>query len=173
MCACNQLLDAIARQRWNVAFDVDGARAETGRVDARLAQHFTAALAAQSGARRSLGTGDELIRAVDATATDAAETVARSAATAIAATIVAAVAGSDRLVLAGGGVRNRALVAELRTATRIPVTISDDLGLPHSYREAAAMAVLGALCQDRVAITLPAVTGVHAHSPIAGLWCLP
>jgi len=33
--------------------------------------------------------------------------------------------------------------------------------------------VLGALCQDRVPITLPRVTGVRGEAPVAGSWVLP
>ncbi|MEZ6211965.1 MAG: hypothetical protein R3B46_12055 [Phycisphaerales bacterium] len=49
----------------------------------------------------------------------------------------------------------------------------DVLGVPGAYREAAAMGVLGALCADGVAITLPGVTGVRGDAPVAGAWVFP
>jgi 1,6-anhydro-N-acetylmuramate kinase len=59
VCACNQVLDAVARACLGRAFDEGGSRAASGRVDAgsyascsRSSRH--------SRARRSLGTGDEL-----------------------------------------------------------------------------------------------------------------
>ena len=47
---------------------------------------------------------------------------------------------------------------------------TDALGMPGRYREAAQIAVLGALCEDGVAITLPQVTGVAAPAPLAANW---
>lgn len=95
--------------------------------------------------------------------------------------------GGD-IVLAGGGARNKTLVKaitdyvegyevyEQETDTYRPypgkVVLSDDLGIPAEAREAMGFAVLGALSQDGVPITLPAVTG--AESPgVAGVWAYP
>ena len=55
-------------------------------------------------------------------------------------------------------------------ATEKPIELTDASGIPIEFREAAEMAVLGALCQDRVPITLPRVTGVRAPAPIGGVW---
>jgi len=178
VCACNQVLDLVAREALRRPFDEDGAAAARGSVHAAAHADLAARLRGQSGARRSLGTGDELRpwldRWVQAVRPD---DLARTACAAVAAVIAerAVSAGPvDRLVLAGGGVRNRTLVAELaRQAAPAQVTPSDDFGLPAQAREAAAMAVLGALCQDRVAITLPQITGVRGPAPIAGCWVLP
>ncbi|MBL8998843.1 MAG: hypothetical protein JNL44_16135, partial [Gemmatimonadetes bacterium] len=50
---------------------------------------------------------------------------------------------------------------------------ADVLGVPVQAREAMCFAVLGALCQDRVPITLSSVTGVPSPSPVSGAWCFP
>jgi hypothetical protein len=52
------------------------------------------------------------------------------------------------------------------------VRAGESTGVGAGEREALAMAVLGALCQDRVAITLPQVTGLPAGvaAPVAGVW---
>jgi 1,6-anhydro-N-acetylmuramate kinase len=63
-------------------------------------------------------------------------------------------------------------VAELRGRAGVPVQLSEDFGIPATLREAVAMAVLGALCQDRMPITLKQITGVD-RAPIAGMWVLP
>jgi anhydro-N-acetylmuramic acid kinase len=76
------------------------------------------------------------------------------------------------LIVAGGGVRNRALMQEIMGRAGVPVDTSDVHGVPASLREAVAFAVLGALSADRVAITLPRVTGVD-RAPIAGSWVWP
>jgi 1,6-anhydro-N-acetylmuramate kinase len=49
------------------------------------------------------------------------------------------------------------------------VRLIDEFGIAATHREAIEFAVLGALCEDRVAITLPAVTGVEV-APISGAW---
>ena len=80
---------------------------------------------------------------------------------------------TDQVVLAGGGAKHPVLVDRVRRA--MPdhqVMLSDDLGIPVSTRESAGFAVLGALCQDRIPISLPQVTGSQAPG-VAGRWVLP
>jgi 1,6-anhydro-N-acetylmuramate kinase len=80
------------------------------------------------------------------------------------------------VLLAGGGVHNAALVRAIGGWCSAKVQRVDDHGLPAAYREAAEMAVLGALCQDRVPITLAGVTGVKGVGgapPLAGVWANP
>jgi 1,6-anhydro-N-acetylmuramate kinase len=96
---------------------------------------------------------------------------------AVAAEIAACAAELGRgleLVLAGGAVRNATLVSGIARhgGDAVRVRHSDALGVPAAAREALAMAVLAALCQDRVPITLPAVTGAIAPS-LAGAWIYP
>jgi len=62
---------------------------------------------------------------------------------------------------------------QLEEHIRAAIALTNDFGVPASHREAAAMAVLGALCQDGVPITLPQVTGVREPAPIAGAWIYP
>lgn len=179
VCACNQLLDTLARLAIDEPYDHDGRVALTGTVDPVIHAKLADRLSAQAGARRSLGSRDEPGSAGDGWAdllhdcvrsADAAD-VLRSAAKAIA-TVVAQseVVGTDRVLLAGGGVMNAALQCELRDALPAPVVTTDHAGVPARYREAIAMATLGALCADGVPITLPNVTGCGQPAPVAGVW---
>ena len=171
VCASNQLLDHLARRAFATAYDAGGQRALAGRPDAALVDRIAEALAIQAHGRRSLGTGDELNRLIEAELSQQrGEDVARAACVALARTIRIA-GGEGEYVLAGGGVRNLALRAEFAAAGA--ALTSDDLGVPADYREASAMAVLGALSRDRVAITLPQITGIPAPAPLAGCWTLP
>lgn len=171
VCACNQVLDAVARRALGSAYDENGAAASRGRPDERAAGELSAALGAQSASGRSLGSGDELMAWIEAHATRIAPAdLAASAAAAIGAIIGKAVAGQGRVVLAGGGVHNRALVGAIERACPAPVAMTDQFGVPAGHREAACMAVLGALSADGVSITLPGATGVPAPAPIAGAW---
>ena len=161
ICLCNQLLDELARTRLGQPCDWDGNAAMGGAVDAAASQAVTTVLAAQAGAGRSLGTADESVAA-------AASVLAHLAPTDACATAVAAIAGTilarlrdhevRHLVLAGGGVLNLPLEAALRAGIAGGPP-SSAVQWPPAYREAAAMAVLGALALDGVALGLPAVTG--------------
>jgi anhydro-N-acetylmuramic acid kinase len=183
-CVCNNLLDAIARRVMGVPYDDQGRAAAGAEPDADALDDLLGVLTAQRGAGRSLGTGDEvgpwIARHWRAGAGCSGAQLAASACEAIAITLAGAVRGAlarhdgdgvpVRLVLAGGGVHNRALLRAISSACSAKVSISDELGVPAPYREAVAFAVLGALCQDRVPITLPAVTGAPA-GVLSGCWC--
>jgi 1,6-anhydro-N-acetylmuramate kinase len=174
VCVCNQLLDALARGVLDVPYDDGGIAALSGAPNAEATSALRAALASQRGAGRSLGTGDEAFAWIDAWRTRVSPLdLAASAASAIGAEIGAAAAGADEIVLAGGGTRHAALVRAIGASAGVRPRTTDALGVPSAYREAAAMAVLGALCQDRVPITLCQATGVPAPAPIAGAWIHP
>ncbi|MBM3326878.1 MAG: hypothetical protein FJY65_07855 [Calditrichaeota bacterium] len=171
VCVCNRLLDEAARLVLKRVCDLDGANALQGRIDADLYQKLMKILNWQTRVRRSLGTGDELQRRLKKWASKlSASDFLRTACAAVAQTIVNAGASADRLIIAGGGAKNRALWAEITSRSPAPVALSDDFGIPAAYREAAAMAVLGALCQDRVPITLTNITQAKRRT-IAGCWC--
>ncbi|MBX3358262.1 MAG: anhydro-N-acetylmuramic acid kinase [Phycisphaeraceae bacterium] len=173
VCACNQVLDSLARARLGCEFDAGGEAAMSGRADPAAQRKLADLLSLQSAAGRSLGTGDEAILWGDRHAGLAGPDLLRTACEAIGSTIATQVAGYDQVVLAGGGVRNVALVGAIRAACSSPVVESDHFGIAASYREAICFAVLGALCQDRVPITLPGVTGVPDPAPISGVWVVP
>lgn len=136
---------------------------------------------------RSLGREqytDEWVRSIATRARDgtrgvpglAAEEIAVSyAADAVATRIGVYMRGISRpyeLVLAGGGVRNKTLVRWIEREVSADVLTSEQVGIPSEAREAMGFAVLGALSQDGVPITLPRVTG--ATSPgRAGAWVYP
>lgn len=184
ICACNHVLDGVARAALGRPFDEHGAAAAAGRVDEAARDDLMAVLARQASGARSLGTGDEALGSggwLDRWRTRlGAIDLCASACAAVGGAIRDALDrhGAARVLVAGGGAMNRALLAHL--GPRVEPT--DEHGLPGAYREAAEMAVLGALCADGVPITLPAVTGRGrtsptrergghgAVAPIAGVW---
>ena len=168
VCACNQVLDAVARAVLQKPFDPDGRHALRGTSHPATERALIRKLERQRHARRSLGTGDELAAWITSQPL-AANDLARTACAATAAVIAAAAQPADRLIVAGGGVRNQALMAELTARSAVPVTTSDALGIAAGDREALAMAVLGALCNDGVAATLPQVTHVK-RAPLSGTY---
>ena len=176
VCACNQLLDAVAREVLKQPFDKDGTAAARGHASTQAVESLRAMLDKQRRGRRSLGTGDEAQHWIMAhRANLAPDDLVASAVHAIAQTILDAVREyqADELILAGGGARNLALRDALckHASNRVPMNISDDLAVPIDAREAICFAILGALCQDGVPITLPAVTGCTRPAPMSGSCC--
>jgi len=174
VCPCNHLLDAIARSTLDLPFDKDGAMAATGSVCIEQLAPLTTHLSDLRKEQRSLGSGDEelarmrtLARAIggpDAAATTCAA-IASSVARALKPHPV------QEVLLAGGGALNRALVAAIDDALNGQAVVGR---LPHgAEREAAAMAVLGALAWDGVPITLAGVTGRADTHVRDGTWVLP
>jgi 1,6-anhydro-N-acetylmuramate kinase len=181
LCACNHLLDGLARVCLNSPFDEDGRVAAAGQVRPDLLNELMHLLRGQRQARRSLGTGDELAswvreRAGDAAAGDLLRSACAALAEAIAAGLRETIAEArleavEQVLVAGGAVRNAAFSAELRARLGVPLNLCDACGVPSEYREAIGMAVLGALSADGVAITLPQITGRSSSARSAGAWC--
>lgn len=170
VCSCNQILDHLARVLFNADYDKNGQKASEGKVLEEPFEELVKLLAKQTSERRSLGTGDELTEWVNRLKeTYAPVDLARTACAAIAQVITNYSTEAERLILAGGGVFNLVLKEEIASRTKAPVEVSDNYGIPVASREAAAWAVLGDLCKDRVPITLPQVTGVKEHF-ISGAW---
>ncbi len=176
VCACNHILDAVARRVLGAAWDSGGRAAGAGTPDPPRVAALGKRLGRQAAGGRSLGTGDEITGWVEEHETalrpsDLAATAVHAIAACIAERLRPARVGE--VILSGGGTHNRALVAALSRAIPAPLVTSDERGLPVDAREAVAIAVLGALSADGIPITLPQVTGCAAPAPVAGRWCLP
>ena len=175
LCACNHVLDQVARETLGAEYDAGGRAAARGKPHSGALASLAALLARQCDERRSLGTGDEPTGWVAAhRGRVPADDLAATAVEAVAATIADALGSldADEVIIAGGGTQNAALVDALRHRISRPVRLSDALGVPAKAREAMAMAVLGALCADGVPITLPRITGCQ-EATVAGSWWLP
>ena len=176
ICACNLVLDAVARQTLGTPYDQGGGAAQCGAPHAKAVQDLCATFRRQRSEHRSLGTADE---ASDWVAQHKIRIppndLAATAVEAVAECIGAALAEHDvdQIIIAGGGAHNRALVEAIDLQCHTPARLIDALGVPIQAREALAMAVLGALCADGIPITLPQVTGCTDPAPVAGMWCLP
>lgn len=173
VCACNHVLNAVAKHALGLEFDRGGGSALRGKPVIAIVQELSGLLRAQSEAGRSLGSGDELAVWVwkHRGKVDGAD-IASSACFAIADVIARSVAGVGELVLAGGGAKNDALVRAIAQASGLKVMTTTELGVSVEMREAACMAVLGTLSMDGVVITLPEVTGAKEPG-VAGVWTGP
>ena len=173
ICACNQLLDAVAREALGAPFDEDGRAASKGRIDHESSEQLRMLLHLQSTGQRSLGTGDEAAQwARQYISHLPGPDQAASACWAVARVIAQALndAEVNEIYLAGGGARNECLANLLGQLCDADIDAIEAQGMPIEAREAAAMAVLGGLCADGVPITLPQVTGCRSPAPVAGVW---
>jgi 1,6-anhydro-N-acetylmuramate kinase len=173
VCPCNQLLDGGARRFLDAAFDVDGVAAAGGRADEAIAGDIARQLLEIAPCGRSLGTSDEGLEALERVEAlgpaDALATLCR----AVAGTIAGACGEARDVLLFGGGTRNRALVAALREALAERSVAIGTEACPAAAREAAAMAVLGLVAADGVALTFPEITGRGEPQHRFGRWILP
>jgi len=163
VCCCNLLLNAIARKRLGIDFDVNGAVASQGKIDDAVCNTLFEYLSEQSQAERSLGTNDDLGRfATQLGKHLTTEDLLASAAKAIG-TCIAGSNDAERVLLAGGGTHNKQLVSNIPNSGT-----TESIGVPTQAREGMAMAILGALAQDGVSITLSHITGRRETEDLVG-----
>lgn len=166
VCACNQILDACARQALGKACDQGGRAALAGTPNDHAVGSLLDILRTQSSGDRSLGTGDECTSWVNRH-TSLGNDLMASAARAIGTVIGERASGA--VVLAGGGVRNAALVRAIEGVAGQSRT-TDAFGVAAQEREAACIAVLGLLALDGVLYTQPSITGRTKPLKAEGSW---
>jgi anhydro-N-acetylmuramic acid kinase len=172
------LLDCFIAQRTNNAatYDRDGILAANGRVDealleAMLGDEYFAALPPKTTGRERFGTHfleRYAAQFVPLSTEDGAATLTELTAASVAASITRAGFSTARVIVSGGGARNRALLARL--AARLDgarVETSDAMGIPIDAKEAIAFAVLGYETLRGRAGNVPAATGAR-HAAVLG-----
>jgi len=178
VCPCNLLIDGLVHELFaHLKFDRDGQIARQGSFSAAI----HAAVGRHPVAEGSTGREEfhtDWIRWLvrDVCAGMAAEEVVSAGVEAVARWLADAVITSGHIeaVIAGGGSYNRTLVDCLarKLPNHVRLRRSDEWGIACEAREAVAFAVLGAMSQDGVPITLEQVTG--ASDPgVAGVWVYP
>ena len=173
VCACNHIIDGAARTALGRAFDRDGGAAQRGQPCRERIATLRPRLLTMAQAGRSLGSGDEAWDLVEAACDSLSPEDAMATAVRLVGETIGRVirehAPHAEVVLAGGGTLNPALVHSISEAVDGVIT-TEKLGVNVSHREAAAMAILGLLADDGVAITLPAVTHRRESHRIGGVW---
>ena len=162
----NALIDDWVRARTGQDCDQDGALAAAGRADrsllaALLADPYFARPAPKSLDRQHFAAA---ITRLDGLSTqDGAATLAAFTAGAVAATALPGRPG--RLLVAGGGRHNRALMAALSAAMPCPVAPVEAVGWDGDALEAQCFAYLAVRTARFLPISLPTTTGVPAPMP--------
>lgn len=170
----NALIDAVVAEHTGGArqFDVDGELAARGTVHEETLDLLLREPYYERPAPKS--TGKELFHLeylrerLAGRPTLSVEDLVATLTELTARTVADAVRGMDRVILAGGGVRNPQLVGRIRAALpEADVVTSDDAGLPSDAKEALAFAVLGFLTVNGQAGSLPSATGA-SHGSVLG-----
>ena len=164
----NMVIDQLARKSGN-ELDRDGAAAARGQVDERalanaLAHPYFARRGPKSTGREEFGAPftQRLLADVKAAGGSLDDAIATATALTVESIGRALDGGPWReLIVAGGGARNATLVERLRARTRLPVRLTDELGIPSEAREAVAFAILGAYRMRGEPNTLPRCTGAR------------
>ena len=164
----NMVIDQLARKGGN-ELDRDGAAAARGQVQDRalasaLAHPYFARPAPKSTGREEFGApfAQQLLADVKAGGGTLDDAIATATALTVESIGRALDGGPWReLIVAGGGARNRTLVERLGARTRLPVRLTDELGIPSEAREAMAFAILGAYRLRGLPNTLPRCTGAR------------
>ncbi len=164
------LLDGLARRFLGQAFDEDGARARSGTPRADLLRRWLEHPFFERAPPKSTGRdtfGEAYVSSIVESARGlSAEDVLASAVELVAASVADAlerfVRPVERLLVAGGGARNAALLEAL--ARRVPcgVATTAAVGVDPKAREALVFAVLGARCALAIPSTHPGATGARA-----------
>lgn len=168
----NALLDAVVQLRTGgrERCDRDGAQAAAGRVDrALLARLLDDAFLRRpppksTGRERyGLAEAEALVAGWTGTDADLLATLVAFSAEAVAAACRDFLGGApERVLVGGGGVRNRALLAALRAALGgVPVEPTDAAGVPSAAAEAMAFSLLGRNALLGIPNHLPRTTGAR------------
>lgn len=178
ICPCNQLLNHYALKA-GFEYDDKGALARTGRVGKALQDQLLAQLFYQQLPPKSLSnefSKDEILPLIDASGLTTEDALANSNAhvtEAIAAAIKphAQQSHPSRLLVTGGGAFNDFLIESLTEALQpygLEIVVPDERLI--QYKEALAMALIGALRWRREINVLASVTGAKQDSIGGAIW---
>lgn len=177
---CGSLLDGLARRLLDLPFDPDGSHAARGTarpalVEAILDHPYFARPAPKSTGRDTFGGEwvDAVLGRAEALGVDEPGDVLASAVEAVAAHVAAGFdagfrpeARPARLLVAGGGARNRTLALALASRLACPVESSVVAGVDPDGREAMVFALLAVRCVLGLASTRAGATGAAPGRPL-------
>lgn len=176
ICPANQLLDHLANET-GLEYDADGSLAKTGKSDPGILNQINQHAFYTKAAPKSLYNGfvqEALLPAFhkDAGIADRLHTAVEHIAQQISKAVLPyANNGPQRMLVTGGGAFNTFLMEQIKEAfsdSNIEIIIPDNSLV--NYKEAVAMALIGALRWREEANVLSSVTGAQRSSVGGALW---
>lgn len=178
----NVMIDHVMRVRYNQAYDTNGERARSGKVDeklmAKLKDHdFFKRPVPRSAWRLDFGSSyaDAFMEEFDhLSSEDMLATVTEFAAYAITRSItdnVKTLNEISTIMASGGGTRNAYLMDRLAAymPTGLRLTVSDEFGIPAAFKEAIKFAVLAHATVNQLANNIPAASGASGFAILGKL----
>jgi anhydro-N-acetylmuramic acid kinase len=156
----NALLDDLMRSRTGKAMDEGGAFSARGRVDEPALAALMADPWFERGFPKSLDRDAFALDPVSHLSTDDAAATLTAFTSRTMVKGIVKVGGADRIVAAGGGIRNPTLMRMLAAEAPVPVTSAAALGWSPDFLEAEAFAYLAARSVRGLPLTFPGTTGV-------------
>jgi anhydro-N-acetylmuramic acid kinase len=159
----NGMIDLLVQARTDARCDEDGALARAGRIDeAVLAAYLSHPYFATRGPKSLDRLDFSLAPVAGLSLEDAAATLTAFAAEAVALSLESLASRPDRVIVCGGGRRNPALMAAIRSRLAIPVQTAEAVGWRGDSIEAEAFAYLAARSVKGLPISFPGTTGAPA-----------
>lgn len=163
----NGMIDMCVQARTGARYDVDGALARAGRVDAAILTAYLGHPYFMSTGPKSLDRFDFSLEGVASLSLqDACATLTAFAAQAVAVGLRAVPHPPRQLIVCGGGRHNPVLMANIQACVDIPVQSAEAVGWRGDSIEAEAFAYLAARSLRGLPISFPGTTGVPA--PMTG-----
>jgi anhydro-N-acetylmuramic acid kinase len=163
----NALLDDWVLRHTGAAFDADGALAAMGQPDRRVLARLLANPYFDRRPPKSLDRGDFALEEIEGLPpADGAATLVAFTAEAAAYAFGHFPEPPRRVLVAGGGRKNRALMAALGRALPCPVVPVEDVGWNGDALEAQAFGYLAVRSLLKLPVSLPSITG--ARRPVTG-----
>lgn len=171
ICPCNQVLDYLA-QKNGKTFDAEGNMAALGNVDTSILAQLENLDYYQINGPKSLANqySQELITLLDKLeVNDALATASEHIATEISKHLQENTTTETKLLITGGGALNTFLIQKLVTKNpQLNIIVADEATI--KFKEAIAMALLGALRWMEQDTVLASVTGAEKNSVGGALW---
>ena len=163
----NAMLDDWIAARTHRRMDENGAIARQGQVDAKALQTLLSSPYFGIKPPKSLDRNDFSLSEISELSTeDGAATLTAFTAHALARSLAHMPERPAEWIICGGGARNPALMAAVRSQVSAPVRVADDLGWSGAFMEAEAFAFLAIRSLRGLPLTYPGTTGVA--EPVTG-----
>ena len=163
----NAPLNDLMMERTGKAFDADGAMAAKGVVNDQIIEDFLNHPYFFREAPKSLDRNafTDLVAAVaDLSTEDAAATLTMACAASVAAGLEQCPVPPDRLLITGGGRKNKTLMSMISDKAKVAVQPIEDAGFDGDMLEAQAFAFLAVRVANGLPTTAPSTTGVPINT---------
>ena len=164
----NCIIDDLCREYYNIPFDDKGKIASSGKIDHDFVNNILGDEFFNKRPPKSLDRNyfHKYIPSLHGLPNDKIASFSYLTALTIANAIESFEASPHKIVLTGGGSKNRYIIDKINEISGVGVSIMEDFGFSSQYVEAEAFAYLAIRCLRGLPITFPTTTGINM--PMSG-----